>query len=130
MTRHHEKIGEAIREEVSRIIREKVSDPRIGFMSITKVEMSPDLKSAKVFLSVLGSKLERDKTFEGLKSATSFIRGQLGNALDLRYVPELFFVFDKSIERGSRIMAIMGKLEREAEEGKKYIRQKKNEKRS
>jgi len=120
-----ERVAEAIKEEVSRIVRERVSDPRIGFLSVTNVEMSPDLKTAKIFISVLGNKVDREKTFEGLKSAMSFIRGQLGNALDLRYVPEITFVHDKSIERASRVLNIMYKLEREAKEAKKYIEQNK-----
>jgi len=120
-----ERLAELIKEEVSRIIHERVSDPRIGFVSITNVELTPDLKSAKIFASVLGDKNEREKTFEGLKSATSFIRGQLGNAVEFRYVPEIMFVYDKSIERGSRVLSIMHKLDREAEEGRKLSRSKK-----
>jgi ribosome-binding factor A len=123
-----ERVAELIKEEVSRIIRERVSDPRIGFVSVTGVDLSPDLKNAKIFISVLGGKQEKDKTFEGLKSATPFIRGQLGQALELRFVPEIQFVHDKSIERGSRVLAIMSKLEREAAEGKKYSKQRKSEK--
>jgi len=125
MTLKQERVSELIKEEVSRIIREKVSDPRIGFLSVTGVDLSPDLKNAKIFISVLGGKQEKDKTFEGLKSATPFIRGQLGQALELRFVPEIHFVHDKSIERGSRVLAIMSKLEREAAEGKKYSKQQK-----
>jgi ribosome-binding factor A len=123
-----ERIQELIKEDVSRIIREKVSDPRIGFVSVTSVEITPDLKEAKIFVSVLGNKEERDKSLEGLRSATSFIRGQLGKTLQLRFVPEINFVYDKSIERGSRVLAIMGKLEREAAEGKKYLQKIKSEK--
>jgi ribosome-binding factor A len=120
-----ERVAEAIKEEISRIVRERVSDPRIGFLSVTKVEITPDLKSAKIFISVLGNKIDREKTFEGLKSASSFIRGQLGNSLDMRHVPEISFVHDKSIERASRVLNIMYKLEREAKEAKKYIEQNK-----
>jgi ribosome-binding factor A len=95
---------------------------------VTGVDISQDLKNAKVFVSVLGSKVEKDKTFEGLKSATPFIRGQLGHALEMRFVPEIEFVYDKSIERGSRVLAIMSKLEREAAEGRKYLKEQKREK--
>jgi len=128
MTIKQERAAELIKEEISRILRERVSDPRIGFISVTGVDISPDLKSAKIFVSVLGSKVEKDKTFEGLKSATPFIRGQLGHALEMRFVPELEFVHDKSIERGSRVLAIMSKLEREASEGRKYLKEQKREK--
>ena len=122
-----ERVAELIKEEVSRIIHERVSDPRIGFISITAVELTPDLKNAKIFASVLGDKDEREKTFEGLRSATSFIRGQLGKILKLRYVPEISFVYDKSIERGSRVLAIMHKLSREAEEGRKLLKARKSQ---
>lgn len=122
-----ERVAELIKEEVSRIIHERVSDPRIGFISITAVELTPDLKHAKIFASVLGDKDDREKTFEGLRSATSFIRGQLGNHLKLRYVPEISFVYDKSIERGSRVLAIMHKLNKEAEEGKKFLKARKSQ---
>ena len=123
-----ERVAEVIKEEVSRIVRERVSDPRIGFISVTAVELTPDLKSCKIFVSVLGDKTEREKTFEGLRSATSFIRGQLGNVLKLRFVPEISFVYDKSIESASRVLAIMYKLDREANEGRKFLKQKKEAK--
>jgi len=123
-----ERVAELIKEEISKIIHERVSDPRIGFVSITSVELTPDLKHAKIFASVLGDKSDREKTFEGLRSATSFIRGQLGNNLKLRYVPEILFVYDKSIESGSRVLAIMNKLNREAEEGRKLLKAKKDKK--
>ena len=123
-----ERVAEVIKEEVSRIVRERVSDPRIGFMSVTAVELTPDLKSCKIFVSVMGDKTEREKTFEGLRSATSFIRGQLGNVLKLRFVPEISFVYDKSIESASRVLAIMYKLDREANEGRKFLKQKKEAK--
>jgi ribosome-binding factor A len=123
-----ERVAEVIKEEVSRIIRERVSDPRIGFVSITTVELSPDLKDCKIFASVLGDKTEREKTFEGLRSATPYIRGQLGNVLKLRFVPDISFVYDKSIESASRVLAIMYKLNREAEEGRKFLKQRKESK--
>ncbi len=113
-----ERVGELIKEEISRILRERVSDPRIGFVSVTDVQLPPDLKTARIFISVLGDKEVREKTFEGLRSATSFIRGELGEVLKLRFVPQIYFVYDKSIENGSRIFAIMQKLNREAKEGK------------
>ncbi|MFA4906340.1 MAG: 30S ribosome-binding factor RbfA [Candidatus Margulisiibacteriota bacterium] len=125
-----ERVAEEIRKIVSRLLQEKVSDPRIGFISITSVDLSPDLKNAKIFASVLGSEDERKKTFEGLKSATPFIRVELGRALrELRSVPEIAFVYDKSIERGTRVLAILHKLEREAAEGRKYSKKQKSNKR-
>jgi len=120
-----ERIKSEMQKIVSDIIMKKVADPRIGFVSVTGVDISPDLRAAKIFVSVLGSEKERKSTFEGLGSATTFIRTELGRNLDLRYVPELIFVYDKSIERGSRVLAIMSKLEREAAQGKKLLKEQK-----
>ncbi len=114
-----ERVAEQIKKEISMILRERVSDPRIGFVSLTSVDVSPDLKNAKIFVSVLGDENVRKETLEGLKSATPFIRGELGQALKLRFVPEINFIYDKSLERGSRVLSIMSRLEREAEEAKR-----------
>ena len=120
-----ERVQSEMQKIISDILAKKVADPRIGFVSVTGVEVAPDLKSAKVFISVLGTERERRDTFEGLESATPFIRTELGRKIDLRYVPELIFVHDKSIERGSRVLAIMSKLEREAAQGKKLLKEQK-----
>ena len=120
-----ERVAEQIKREVSMILREKVSDPRIGFVSLTTVELTPDLKNAKIFVSVLGDENARNETLEGLRSATHFIRGELGEALKLRFVPEINFVYDKSLERGSRVLTIMNRLEREAHEASKKVKHKK-----
>jgi ribosome-binding factor A len=122
-----ERVAEEIRKIVSRLLQEKVSDPRIGFVSITTVDLSPDLKNAKIYASHLGTEAERQKTFEGLKSATPYIRVELGRALrELRQVPEIQFVYDKSIESGTRVLAILHKLEREAAEGRKFSKKQKD----
>lgn len=105
-----DRVGEFIRAEISAILKKKVNDPRIGFVSLTGVTMSPDLKYAKIFVSILGDETEKLKTLEGLKSAKSFIRGELGNVLELRLVPELNFVRDESIERGDRILGLLSKI--------------------
>lgn len=116
-----ERVAELIKREISSIIREKVSDPRIGFLSVTSVDISSDLKNAKIFISVLGDDLKIKETMQGLKSATSFIRGELGNNLDLRFVPDIMFVYDKSIERASKVLSIMTRMEMESK-SKKGIR--------
>ncbi len=113
-----ERVAEQIKKEVSMILHERVSDPRIGFLSITSVDVSPDLKNAKIFVSVLGDENVRKETLEGLKSATSFIRSELGEVLKLRFVPEIVFVYDKSLESGSRVLSLISKLERETEASK------------
>ncbi|MFA4858592.1 MAG: 30S ribosome-binding factor RbfA [Candidatus Margulisiibacteriota bacterium] len=107
-----DRVAEFIRAEISTILKKKVNDPRIGFVSFTGVIMSPDLKYAKIFVSVLGDETEKLKTLEGLNSAKSFIRGELGRVLELRLVPELNFVRDDSLEKGDRILDLLSKIKR------------------
>lgn len=95
------RINSEVQRELSKIIREELKDPRIGLMtSITDVEVAPDLKTCKVFVSILGSKKEQEDTMSGLKNAGGFIRRTLAKNLNLRNTPELFFLSDHSIEYG------------------------------
>ena len=110
-----ERVAALIREEVSRIIREDVSDPRIGFISITGVDLSPDLENAKIRVSILADEKKKQESMQGLHSATGFIRGKLGDLLATRIVPELKFVRDDSLEKGSRVLGIISKLEKDHE---------------
>ena len=92
-------VGAQIREEIMQIIRRDLKDPRIGFVSITEVRMSPDLRSARVRVSVLGDETEQKQTLAGLRSATGLIRHELGRRLEnLKVAPELRFELDPSIE--------------------------------
>ncbi len=125
MNNRTKRIGELIREETSRVLREKVADPRIGFTSITDVNVSPDLKNAQVYVSVYGTDKNKNETMAGLKSAVGYIQGEVGRTLNLRYTPRFTFVLDKSIERGSRVLVIMSKLEKEARESKNLFEGKK-----
>ena len=95
------RINSEVQREMSQIIRDGIKDPRVHPMtSVTGVEVTPDLKYAKVFVSVLGSEEDKEKTMEGLKKSASFARGQLARKMNLRYTPELTFVLDNSIEYG------------------------------
>ncbi len=86
---------------MSQIIREEIKDPRVHPMtSVMAVEVTPDLKFAKIFVSVLGSEEEKEKTMEGLKKSASFARGQLARRMNMRNTPELTFILDNSIEYG------------------------------
>ncbi|MGH2359716.1 MAG: 30S ribosome-binding factor RbfA, partial [bacterium] len=91
MTRRTEKLQEFIKEQVSEIIQQHVRDPRIGFVSITDVEVSADMRHAKIFVSVLGDEDAKSGTMAGLDSALKFIRGELGRRLEMRYTPEIMF---------------------------------------
>jgi len=108
-----DRVAELIKIEVSRILREDVNDPRIGFVSITGVDVSPDLESAKIRISIMGTEEVKQDNMGGLHSASRFIRGKLGDLLALRIVPEIRFVRDDSLEKGSRVLGIINRLEKE-----------------
>jgi len=108
-----EKLGELIVAELSDLLRTRLKDPRVGFASITHVEVSGDLRYAKVFVSVMGSAEEQEGTMKGLKHAAGFLRHELASRLVLRYMPELVFKLDMSIEKGSHILELIRQSEEE-----------------
>lgn len=110
MTHRAEKVKEFIKEELSLILQREVRDPRIGFVSVTDVEVSQDLRHARIFVSVLGTEEEKAATMEGLGSAARYIRRALGQRLQMRFTPDLSFRLDESIERGSRVMKLLGEV--------------------
>ena len=113
MTHRPEKVEQFIKEELSQILQREVRDPRIGFVSVTDVEVSVDLRHARVFVSVLGTPEEKAATMEGLTSASRYIRRELGQRLQMRFTPEISFRLDESIERGSRVMKLLGEVKNE-----------------
>ncbi len=114
MSRRMRQINHLIQRELSELLTREVNDPRLkGIISITEVEVSADLRQAKVFISILGSEEEREQTLAGLISASRFLRQKLGERLSLRYIPELRFQRDNSIERGSHLLHLMEKLAHE-----------------
>ncbi len=109
-----ERLNDQIRMEIADLIRTKVKDPRIGFVTVTRVDVSPDLRQSKVYVTVLekdGSGEARE--LEGLKKAAAFIRGELGRRLHVRRVPELTFCLDESIEEAERVVKILDDLRKE-----------------
>ena len=116
MTRRTRQVGELLREELTDIIRRDVKDPRVGFMSITQVEVPPDLRSARVFISVLGSEEERAATLIALRSAARYIRRQLKTRLRMRQIPELEFRDDRSMEHAQQIAETLRQLEQERQQ--------------
>jgi len=109
------RVGELIREELSEIIQRELKDPRIGFVTITGVDVSPDLRHADVYISVLGSEKQKKESLKGLQSSSGFLRKELSKRVRMKYFPELKFQFDPSIERGMRIERIIRKLHKEEE---------------
>jgi ribosome-binding factor A len=112
MGRRTRQVGEFLREELSDIIRRDVKDPRIGFMSVTRVEMSPDLRYARVYISVLGTEDERNETLTALRSAAGFIRHHLKPRLRMRQIPELEFRDDRSMEHAEQIARALKEADR------------------
>jgi ribosome-binding factor A len=108
-----EKLGELIAIELSDLLRTRVKDPRVGFASITHVEVSGDLRHAKIFVSVMGTPEEQAATMKGLKNATGYLRHELASRIVLRYMPEIAFKLDTSIAEGARILDLINKVEEE-----------------
>ena len=103
-----ERVGDQVRMEIAEILMSKVRDPRIGFVTVTSVVVSSDLRNAKIFVSVLGP--DAGRTFEGLDAARPFIRSELGRRLKLRFVPELSFREDHTAEEAEKIYKLMDEM--------------------
>ena len=102
------RVNDLIRKEISELIMHEIRDPRLGgIVSVTEVRTSPDLRHAKIFVSVMGSEEEKQQAEEALTSASGFLRRGLGERLSLRYTPLLHFQRDESIERGSRLLELI-----------------------
>ena len=108
-----EKLGELFALELSDLLRTRVKDPRVGFASITHVEVSGDLRHAKIFVSVMGSPEEQVATIRTLKHAAGFLRHELAGRITLRYMPELAFKLDNSIAEGAYVLELIQQLEQE-----------------
>jgi ribosome-binding factor A len=109
VSRRTERLGEEVREEIARMIGH-LKDPRIGFVTVTRVEIGTDLRQARVYVGVLGSEADRAKTLAGLKSSTGFMRRSLGQTLRLRHTPELAFVYDSGLEAHDRIAQLLSEV--------------------
>ena len=104
------KVDSLLQAEISDIIRKEIKDPRIGFVSITQVEVSKDLHVAKVFISMYGDEESKKKTLDGLISASGFIHNELRKRLRIKFIPEIAFKVDTSIEYGVYISKVLEEL--------------------
>ena len=111
MSQRTERVDELLRQEIGAILARDVSDPRIGFATVTEVETAADLQHAKVWVSVIGQPAERHETLAALGRAMPFVRRQLGSRLRLRRIPELHVRLDDSAERGTRVLHLLHELE-------------------
>ena len=114
MTARPERVADQIREEVAQLIAREVHDPGVGFVTITRVRVTPDLQLARVYYTALGDEKARRETGRALGRATPFLRRQLGQRLRLRRVPELEFFYDESVAHQDRIEQILQELKSEA----------------
>jgi ribosome-binding factor A len=101
------RINSLIRDELSEIIRRELKDPRLGWITVTRAQISGDLRYVKVYVSILGNDANREASMEVLEGATGFLRRHLGDRIHLRHTPELMFRYDHSIEEGIRIDQIL-----------------------
>ena len=106
-SRRPKKVGDLVRAELARLLREDLRDPKIGFATITEVVMSADLRSARIHVSVIGDREKWKQTLEALNHARGHLRGLVGRNCGLRYAPELHFVEDHTLEKGARIEELL-----------------------
>jgi len=115
MGRRPERLAEEIREEVARMIVSELKDPRLGFVTVVRVELAHDLRYVRVHVGVLGSEAEREKSLTALRSAAGFVRRELGRRLRIHHTPEVDFRYDKGLEATDRVARL---LQEEAERAK------------
>lgn len=101
------RVNEAVREVLSSALVAGLKDPRIGFVTVTGVETSPDLRNASVYLSVLGNDEEREETFAGLEDSRKLLQSKIAHELQMKNTPVLQFVYDESVDRGMRMSALI-----------------------
>lgn len=106
-THRSDRIRAAFREEISQMLRRDLKDPRLGFVTVTDVEVSGDLQHAKVYVSILGDENSRTQTMHALESAKGYIRSEIGHRVPLRLTPEMSFAYDDSIERGAHLLKLI-----------------------
>ena len=111
MAHRIERINSLIRREISDLLQHQVKDPRLStFIAITEVSTSPDLKFAKIFISYIGNEAEKEETLRVLSRASGFLRKELAKCIRIRYIPELNFYWDDSIERGDHILQLIDQV--------------------
>ncbi|MDD5654586.1 MAG: 30S ribosome-binding factor RbfA [Candidatus Omnitrophica bacterium] len=113
-----EKVSGALKKEIGSIIQTELKDPRLGFVTVMRVELSDDMRYGRVFFSVLGSAEEQKKSVEALESAAGFIRKLVAERIELRYVPELRYILDTSCEYSIHIQEELDKIKEEDEHRK------------
>ena len=114
--RRQRQVAELLHEEISQLIQHDTRDPRLGFVTVTGVDVTADLRIARVYVTVLGDEKEAELTLKGLESAAGFFRYKLKQQLSLRYIPELNFKLDTSLEHAARIEQLLDMIQAEVEQ--------------
>jgi len=104
------RVSELLREKISRIVTQQLEDPLIGIVTVTSVKLTDDLKLARVYVSILGDEKNRQDGLRGLERATKFIRSEIGRGTTLKYVPELKFYYDETIDYAHKIELLLKKI--------------------
>lgn len=107
------RVEDVLLRSINEVLREKVRDPRIGFVTVTGVTVSPDIRSARVYVSVLGGEQEKKDSLAGLKASSPFIRREVAHQVILKHMPELHFIYDEAPERGEHLMNLLKDLNRD-----------------
>ncbi|MBD7983573.1 30S ribosome-binding factor RbfA [Sporosarcina sp. Sa2YVA2] len=115
MSMRANRVAEQMKKELGSIIGQKLKDPRIGFVTVTDVEVTGDLQQSTIYISVLGSDAEKEATLAGLSKAKGFIRSEIGQRIRLRITPEIEFAFDESVAYGNRIESLLRQVKTEEE---------------
>jgi ribosome-binding factor A len=111
MSQRTDRVDELLRQEIGVLLAREVADPRIGFVTITDVETAPDLRHAKVWVSVIGGKADQKETLRALQGSMGFIRHELGRTLRIKRIPDLHVFLDDTAERGTRVLHLLQELE-------------------
>jgi ribosome-binding factor A len=115
-SRRQKQVAELLHQEISQLIQYRTQDPRLGFVTVTGVDVSPDLRQAQVYVTVLGDEVDAQSSLTGLTSAASYFRHELGQSLSLRYVPHLSFKIDTSLEYGLHIDSLLDSITEELDQ--------------
>jgi len=114
MGQRPERVQEALRQEISRIVHNEIKDPRLGFITITGVELTKDLRYAKIYFSVLGEEKAKLLALKGLNSAKGYIKGRISDRIKLRFMPQIEFKIDETLEHTKKIYDLLNKLKKES----------------
>ena len=111
MSQRTDRVDELLREEIGTILTRELADPRIGFVTITDIETSPDLRHAKVWVSIIGDRVDRTESVRALQASMGFVRHELGKRLRIKRIPDLHIRLDDSMERGTRVLHLLNNLQ-------------------